>query len=1005
MRRGRQFLQILPALFLAITGPSGIITAETILPEKVLGRYQQRVWRDQDGLPQNSVTAMAQTRDGYLWLGTEEGAVRFDGVRFTIFDRNNTPAMGSGNISALLEDHAGNLWMGTNGGGVTRLRGTRFTNYTSRDGLSSDIALCLAEDRAGNIWIGTDGGGLDLFRGGRFTAYTTREGLPDNHVWAIAEDAKGELWVGTANGLARLKDGRFTVYTTRDGLAHNHVRTLVWSRSGDLWIGTNGGGLCRFKDGYFTAYGAAEGLPNDRIYTMLEDREGSLWVGTFYGGIYRLTDGRFSVYAAQQGLPTNFVRAMYQDRQGNFWIGPDTGGLIELKDGRFTVLTTADGLYHDYARAVYEDSVGNLWVAALEAMNRIKDGKITVFTAKDGLAPDPILAIGEDRGGNIWAGTYGGGVRKFKDGRFIAYTTREGLSDDQVYSLLGDRAGNVWIGTRAGLDRFRDGHFTALTTKDGLSSDQISSLYEDRTGALWVGTRNAGMNRFKDKKFTTWTTKNGLGANHVYCFYEDREGTLWIGTLEGGLSRFKDGKIKTITTYDGLYDDTVYKILEDNADDFWMSCNKGIYRVSRRELNDFADGRIAAVISFSYGVADGMLSRECNAASPGGSKTRDGHLWFPTNKGVVGIDPQRRNREPPQVKIETVRLDGEPLALNQPLQIEPGQENLEIDYTALSWERPEQIRFKYQLGGLDHDWVEAGTRRTAYYSHLPPGTYTFRVTADNGEGVWSTEGKSLNLRVLPPFYRTRWFLVSCALAILAAVYGAFALRIAQLKNRQRAQENFSRQLMETQENERRRIATELHDGLGQTLAVIKNSAAFGVQMANDLPSAHEQLQQIKEQSAQAIAEVREIAYGLRPHLLEQFGLTNAINALLDKVAQSGALKVRPEIDNIDGTFSPDAEMSVYRVLQECVTNTLKHAKATELDVSLRRDSLSVRLEVRDNGRGIAASEADKNGSVGFGLTGMHERVRLLGGKIDVHSKMYEGTAIVIDFYLPENSKV
>ncbi|MBL8208063.1 MAG: hypothetical protein JNM09_27770, partial [Blastocatellia bacterium] len=502
----------------------------------------------------------------------------------------------------------------------------------------------------------------------------------------------------------------------------------------------------------------------------------------------------------------------------------------------------------------------------------------------------------------------------------------------------------------------------------------------------------------------TWTAKDGLASNQVLSFYEDCAGSLWMGT-NGGLCRFKDGKFATITAANGLYDNRAFQILsdtEDDSGDLWMSCNRGIYRASLRELNDFAEGRLKSVTSFVYGAADGMINRECNGASPAGWKTHDGRLWFPTVKGVVAIDPRQHNTQLSLVLIERVTLDRAPLSTGQAVQIKPDQENLEIEYTGINWRRPQQIRFKYQLAGFNQDWVEAGTRRTAYFSNLPPGDYTFKVIADNGEGLWNTEGASLRVVVLPPFYRTGWFLALAVLSVSGVILAAFKYRVNQLEQRQAAQQAFSQQLIESQEAERKRIAGELHDGLGQNLLVIKNRALFGLMPSDDVSRATAQLTDISTTVSQAIDEVRQIAANLHPYQLDRLGLTKALTAMVRKVSGATQLEIACSLDKLDGILPPTAEINLYRIVQECLNNIVKHAAATEASVQLRRLPSSLKLTIQDNGRGFvpAVVHSTSAGKGSFGLTGLAERARLLGGTLNIDSTPGNGTRITLTMAFP-----
>jgi signal transduction histidine kinase len=490
--------------------------------------------------------------------------------------------------------------------------------------------------------------------------------------------------------------------------------------------------------------------------------------------------------------------------------------------------------------------------------------------------------------------------------------------------------------------------------------------------------------------------EDGLASNHVLSFYEDSAGALWIGTHGGGLTRFKDGRLASIGTEHGLYNNVVFKIVEDGGN-LWMSCNKGIFRASLKDLNAVADGRLERVPSFAYGVADGMLTRECNGAQPAGWKAGDGTIWFATAKGVVIVDPRRGNMQAPLVSIEEVTVDREPVAAAPAVRLQPGQRNLEIRYTGLSWSRPEHVTFRYRLAGLDRDWVEAGTRRTAYYPHLPPGTYSFEVIADNGDGVWDTRGKTIQVIVLPPFYRTWWFTAVTILAGVTLVGLAWRARIGRLQRAQVAQQAFSRQLIASQEQERKRIASELHDSLGQHLLIIKNRAAIG-ERASDAGRAKEQFDEIDAAASQALIEVRAIAYNLRPLNLERLGLTVVLEEMIEKVADASGIEFSADIAPLDGHLTPEGEISLYRIIQESINNIVRHSQATRAGVEVWPDTGGLHVTVRDNGRGFQSGpphdRVPASGS-GLGLTDIAERVRMLDGAHTLTSAPGRGTTLSI----------
>ncbi|HEX9002975.1 MAG TPA: two-component regulator propeller domain-containing protein [Blastocatellia bacterium] len=961
-------------------------------------QYRFDVWSTDNGLPNNTLFSIIQTRDGYLWMATLDGLVRYDGVRFTVFNTANTRELSSNRFVALYEDTQGALWLGTEGGGLIKFKPGNCTVYRVKDGLPDDIVTGIEQDETGNLLVTTFQGFVRR-EGERFVPYLPP--LPSPHkvfgygerkggAWdfgqtgphklgdAIAlsyrllkipattivhsayEDRLGVLWIGTEAGLIRLQNGSPRLYTEKDGLPKAVVKVFKQDRAGNFWLGTNDG-FYQFRGGRFHPLG----LAGNRITDILEDREGILWITTG-AGLWRMSRQVVTVYSDKQGLADNNVYPIYEDRAGRVWLGTWVRGVTVYQDGRFTRFPLYPELAQLLMTAFAEDAAGRLWVGAHGRVGRIENGKLEDFTYLLSREGQPVTAILEDRSGNLWLGT-DNGLLNLRDNKLKVYTVKDGLAGNNVRKLLEDRKGNLWIATYSGLTCLADG------------------------------------------KMTSWKKENGLANEAIRALYEDEAGTIWIGTYDGGLSRLKDGRLVSITMNDGLFNNGVFQILPDGRGNFWMSCNLGIYRVSKQQLDDFADGKIRSVNSISYGKSDGMLNPECNGgASPAGVRTRDGKLWFPTQMGVAVIDPANieSNPHPPPVVIEDCLLDRAAVDFSQPVRIAPGQQGLEIRYTALSFIKPASIQFKYKLEGLDTDWVDAGTRRSVYYSSLPPGQYNFRVIAANSDGVWNAAGQSLRVVVLPPFYRTWWFLTLAGLGVAGLAGMFYQRRIAQLQKASAAREQFARQLLASQEGERKRIAAELHDSLGQNLLIIKNRAILGDQVASNAAMAKEQFGEITEAVTHALGEVREIAYNLRPYHLDRVGLTSALEAMVEKVAEASGIAFTIEVAPVDNLFSNEIELSLYRIAQECLNNIVKHSRATAASFRLERDTRSLRLTVDDNGQGFSpeAMAADSSRR-GFGLLGMAERVRLLGGVYSLRSAPGQGTTTTIKLNLPDQRSV
>jgi signal transduction histidine kinase len=689
---------------------------------------------------------------------------------------------------------------------------------------------------------------------------------------------------------------------------------------------------------------------------------------------------------------------MYEDREGTFWIGT-LAGLSRMTKRTITAYSTRDGLAGDNVYPIYEDRQGKIWIGSWRGLTVFENGIFTDVGKKYGVDDVLVTSLLEDREGALWIGSWSEGVRRVKDGKVTLFPPDE-LPGTLVRAIVEDRAGNIWFGTSDNrLVKYREGIFTVYSGKDGLSGNEIFVIYEDRQGQLWIGT-DRGLNKFKDGVFTAYRESDGIASNIVRSIHEDAGGTLWIGMYDSGIYRYKEGKFAHIGTNDGLFDNGAFRIIEDGKDNFWISCNLGIYRVQKSELNAFADGQVGKITAVPYNRRDGMLSSECNGGGqPAGILTKGGKIWFPTQKGVAVIDPATIpfNSQPPPVVIESFLIDTNAAAVRSTMNIEPGQSNIEIHYSGLSFINPELVKFRYKLEGLDADWIDAGSRRTAFYSHLPPGDYTFSVTAANRDGVWNEQGAVVGITVLPPFWRTRWFTLLMTVVVLSLTFGAYKARISQLKREQRKQEAFSRRLIELQENERKRIAGELHDSLGQNLVVIKNRAWITLQEPANQAQAMEQMEEIADAADQSLSEVREIAYNLRPFLIDRSGLTSAIQTLVRKSAPP-ELRITSEVDNIDNLLAPEMEINLYRIIQECLNNMIKHAEATAAKVTVKRSGEGIEITVSDNGKGFDTGSTrfgdSANGS-GFGLVGITERAKILGGVPVMDSAPGKGTRIYL----------
>jgi ligand-binding sensor domain-containing protein/signal transduction histidine kinase len=979
-----------------------------LIASQAQAQYRFDSWTTDNGLPQNVVYAVTQTRDGYFWLTTFDGLVRYDGVRFTIFNRSNSQGLTSNRFSALFEDKDGTLWIGTIDGGLVRLRDGVFTSFTTADGLPNNWVHSLQREPNGDLLITTQGG-FAYWRRGHLVADPERL---DPRGVKLFVTSTGAHWRRDQKGLHRINDGQVVASfpIPLKELTRSSSRHLLEDREGNVWVGTYNDGIYRISGDKLTHFAAPSGVPTGAVISPhCQDRAGNIWfgvdsiVGDNSGGLLRFKYERFEKYAIAPRIPRNPVKTIFEDREGTLWVGTDGSGLIRVTRQFIKAYSIDQGLVSNNVYPIYEDRAGNIWIGAFGGLSRFKDGRFTNYTVKEGLLAPNVQALLEDDAGRLWMG---GRASYFQDGKFHPPLGDIPLDGYAIYSIHQDRAGVLWLGTTGGLFKYDHGLTSLLNAADGVPSGDVTSIHQDSRGVLWFGTGN-GLARLENNKFITLTVKDGMASNHVRCLYEDADGVLWIGTYDGGLSRYQGGRFVNYATKEGLFNDGVFQILEDGRGYFWMSCNRGIYRVSKQQLNDFAAGKIKAVTSISYSKQDGLPSVECNGGrQPAGIRASDGKLWFPTQGGVAVIDPNEvpTNPLPPPVMIESCLLDRQAVPFREGLRVDPGQSNLEINYTGLSFIKPEQVRFRYQLVGQDGDWIEAGTRRSANYSYLRPGDYTFKVIAANSDGIWNDAGAQMQIVVLPVFYQTWWFRVLALLAITGIIAVAFRWRLNEANRAHRAQEAFSRSLIDSQEQERKRIAVELHDSLGQDLLVIKNWISFGLATLDHDSPVRETLDEISEATAHAIEGCREISYNLRPHQMDYIGLTEALRAMLNRVAQASGLHIKEELADLSGVFPKDAEINLFRIVQESLNNIVKHAKATEVTVTVRRDlssdngqSRRAVIEIHDNGRGFEPASLTQ-AHRGMGLSGILERAQMLGGEAVIDSAPGRGTTVRVSIF-------
>jgi signal transduction histidine kinase/ligand-binding sensor domain-containing protein len=968
-------------------------------PEFVLSQ-----WTTAAGLPQNSVTAIAQTPDGYLWVGTFGGLARFDGSTFRFAQRVDSAGQHTDRILSLAAGRDSALWIGTEAG-LLRYRDGRFEVFTVANGLPDDEVSALHVDSGGTLWIGTARGGLARFDGRRFQAVPAPDGSRLSYVFSIAETNDRTIWINLANSFVIIAAGGDTARMPRDRRSESFV---LEEPSGARWF-QRAGGLIRVHGDVVRRFGPGDGLPVRA--TMTGNTETGYWLATANDGLFFFLPGRPRAQVTQYPLPDGRrryrVRSSFVDRDGNVWFGTDASGLLLAQRNLFTTYTSAHGLSHEVMTAVFGDAAGTMWVGTnCGGLNAVQRARGVVRTFKPRRPNDPagdpcVFSITESPAGTLWIGTWGGGLTRLRNGT-EERIRNTGLRDSVLLALFTDRSGTVWVGMNSGgLAALRDGRVVAsYDTADGLPHNSVRAIYQSRDGSLWLGTLG-GLSRLSDGRFTNYGAAKGLSSQHVRAIHEDADGNLWIGTYGGGMNLLRGDSITAIRREDGLAEDVVSSILEDDFGRLWTSGNLGVARVARSELLNFANRTTRRVRSVLYGTDDGLILAETNGGfQPAAWKDREGRLWYPTVRGVAVVDPARARVEdpPPDVSVEQVIVNGEPRAAIDAIVVGPGRTNLEFRYAGLSLSAPRHLTFRYRLISFDDEWVDAGSRRAAYYPRLPPGQYRFLVTAANRDGVWNTRGAEVPVRVSGPFWTSLRFRAAAILTVLLVAVLVMRRRAMAARRWRDAHEEFARRLIESQEHERKRVAGELHDGLGQELLVIKNRALLALRgQGEGSGSVRDQLEQINAVATQSLDGVRGLAHNLTPYQLDHLGLSAALRTMIDTASHASDVRFEQQVDDVDGVLSKEGEINLYRIVQEAITNVVRHSRATTAAVQVRRAANTISVIVRDDGRGfhVRRDGAGRLGG-GFGLTGIAERTRIIDGRLNVVSAPGQGTRLELD---------
>ena len=939
--------------------------------------YSARVWGTEDGLPQNRVQTISQTPDGYLWIGTSGGLVRFDGVRFTNFDRSNTPALLDDSILALYPARDGGMWVGTEGGGVVRMNGRSFSTFGPDQGLTNGFVRALREDRSGRLWIGTDRGFFVLEKG-KIQRLDGKGDIPILSGRGIAEEANGRVVVATSLGL---------FVATPDHLARLGSRTsdlsgVAAGPDGSLWLATQSG-LISFPAEKPYPAGVHWKAP---ARTPLFDSEGNIWLGTTGQGLFRMGKSGERRFRAPDPLPHDTVWCVFEDKEGNIWVGTQNG-LLRLSATAVKTITRANGLDEDDVVSVYQDPGGKIWIGT-------PAGGLHTLAGDRANSYHPPTAAGDFRPRNLyvdslgtqWFGSSGQGLLQIEHGVARHFRMSDGLRSNNVRQVLRDRSGMAWIATGSGLSRWDGRSIRTFYLEDGLAYGGVRSLAEDANGDLLVGT-DGGMNRVRDSVFVKDPVLAQLKTDRIWAILPDKDG-LWLGTRGSGVIRIRKGRVSRLTTKQGLPGNSIYQILDGGDGSLWMSGSAGIFSVSRAELDAAAAGRVGSVASSPWGLDEGVLSTQMNGGMHGaGFRSADGDYWFPGVKGAVRISPSlRRPIHPRPVLIESVVAADNPIPVTGEIVIRPGRGKLQIDFTSPNLSSPDRVSFQYRLEGFEETWNPASRARTAYYTNIPPAKYRFHVIARSGTTPGDVTEAILPLVWLPHFYETGWF-YAC-MAALAGLMLFGALRFYARVTRAR----FSLVL-----EERTRLAREMHDTVIQGCVGVSSL----LEAARSLPPSasghtHELLERAAEQVRVTVNEAREAVWDLRNSDPSAERNPAALFATLENFARqaesSSGIPVRAEVAGSAVLLGERAGRNLLLVAREAIRNAVAHARPTVVTARLTYSADEVCLEVLDDGSGFVPSSIPEDGH--YGIMGMRERMKQSGGTLELMSTPGNGTRVV-----------
>ena len=953
-------------------------------PRKSLTQYSSTLWGQQHGLPQDTIRAIAQTPDGYLWVGTDEGLARFDGYEFVVYNQGNNNLPGN-SITALASAADGSLWIGTSKG-IAQLRDGQVRSLTTKDGLAEGPVSSLFVDHLGNLWV-VAGGNLSRFDGRTFTNFIKEKDLPMRSARGVAEDGKHNLYVAGISSVAKFAGGKFRDMIDPNVLATDFPIGISADHEGNLWIVGVRGIVRRSPHGTLTRFpirngkGELFGLSN-----LTEDRDGNLWVGTL-NGVARLEGGQFRGLgeAASDNFRSGAVGALFEDRDGNLWAG-GSNGLLRMRDDGFVVYRKSEGLPSDEPNAIFEDHKGRTWIGFLDGGIALMPGSgVRTLAGQAGMPKGGVFAIRETHDGELLVSSRDG-LTRIRDGQARLIVPPDPHGRKTVYDAIEESPGGaLLLGTTNGIVELEGTHFRTVVPGGPMLEDSaFVTLLKAKDGTIWAGSMRRGLwNVASDGRIRQYTMKDGLGSDQIRSLYQEPDGTLWVSTLEGGLNLFRDGNFLSFRARDGLLSDNVASVIDDGTS-FWISTTRGISEVTKTELLDFANHRAAKLHPVNYGMADGLPSAQCAPSlGAGGGRHADGSLWFVTSRGIAVHNPQisRHLDAAPQIQFIERTSGGREMKRGGNPQVPSDGSRLRIRYAGIYLRAPDLVQYSYKLDGLDSDWVKSGSRRTVDYASLRHGPYVFHVRAEV-PGGGSSEA-SFGFEMLPHLYETVWFRSLGVVLVLALVGLAYHLRVRQVRYR------FALVL-----DERARLAREIHDTLTQAfVGIAAQLDAMETYMPENAEPARGFLDIARRMARHSLTEARRAVMDLRTTALDDQDLAAALDSGARGWTVGSGLDVKVDLRGDASKLPENVAHHVLRIAQEAISNVLKHARASKVALHLSVDKNQLQMRIADNGCGFDGSGAFATAQGHFGLMGMRERAKRVGGRLAVETKPGSGTEV------------